>query len=104
MNEYVYILILVLSNVISWILLKQINLSIINFKYIIIPTLLFSLNPIILYYALKNSNVIMINVLWSIFNMILITCVGVYFGDKLNFYNILGLILVMLSILLINKK
>ena len=67
---------------------------------------LYALVGIILYFLLvKQKQLIVVNTLWQVLNVILITSIGIfYFKETLSKYQIIALILAIISIILINKK
>lgn len=67
---------------------------------------LYALVGVILYFLLvKQKQLIVVNTLWQVLNVIFITLIGLfYFKEKLSVYQIIALILAIISIILINKK
>ena len=67
---------------------------------------LYALVGVILYFLLvKQKQLIVVNTLWQVINVIFITLIGIfYFNEKLSVYQIIALILAIISIILINKK
>lgn len=104
MLQYIYIASLVFSNILSWFILKQYLLYNLHWIYVILACLLFAMSPILMIKALNYTSMTKLNVYWGVFNMLLITALGVlYYSDKFNIYNGVGIALILCSIILINQ-
>ena len=86
--------------------LSNINNNHPKYFLIAIGITLYALVGVILYFLLvKQKQLIVVNTLWQVLNVIFITLIGLfYFKEKLSVYQIIALILAIISIILINKK
>ena len=77
-----------------------------KYFFIALGITLYALVGVILYFLLvKQKQLIVVNTLWQVLNVIFITLIGLfYFKEKLSVYQIIALILAIISIILINKK
>ena len=70
-----------------------------NPNWMMIPTILYALNPYILLQSLKYENLSIMNLLWNLLSNIFITLIGVFvFKEKLSKFKTLGVFLGMIGI------
>jgi multidrug transporter EmrE-like cation transporter len=73
------------------------------FKWILGPTLLYALQPWLLYKALSVEGLAVINIMWNLMSDILVTLLGIfYFKETLGQYKLLGLGFGILALILLN--
>jgi len=78
-----------------------------QYIFIIIAIIIYSLQPLLFYYVIKNSEfgIAEMNIYWNIVSSILVTIIGIYyFKEKINNFGLIGIILGVLSVILLNYK
>lgn len=84
-------------------LLKSIHLEQVRFSWIILPIIIYSLQPILFYYSLRYETLTVMNLLWDVTSDVIITFIGLYvFQEKIGPYKKLGVIFSLLSIVLLS--
>jgi drug/metabolite transporter (DMT)-like permease len=74
-------------------------------RWMVIPTLIYALQPWIFLSSLKYESLIVMNLMWDVLSDILVTFVGlVYFREKIGPYKTLGVILSFVSITLLSME
>ena len=70
-----------------------------NPLFMILPTLLYALDPYFLLQSLKYENLAIMNLLWNLLSNILITVMGIYlFQEKISRFKTIGVLLGLISI------
>ena len=73
--------------------------------YMIIPTIVYAIQPWIFFSALKFESMIVMNLVWDLSSDLLVTLLGFfYFGERLGRIRMLGLVLGMMSLCLLAYK
>ena len=71
-------------------------------RWIIVPTLLYALQPLIFLQALKFQTLVSMNLMWDVLSDVLVTLVGfLYFGEKVGSLKRIGIVLSLVSIFLL---
>jgi multidrug transporter EmrE-like cation transporter len=74
-----------------------------NIRYLLIPIVLYAINPIIFYFGMKTETMVVMNMLWDMLSDILVSGVGLFvMGEKLSSSKLLGLCLSFVSIILLS--
>jgi drug/metabolite transporter (DMT)-like permease len=75
------------------------------FKWMVIPTLLYAIQPWIFLNSMRFESLIVMNLMWDLMSDILVTVTGfLYFKEKLGPYKTLGVILSFVSIILMSLQ
>ena len=78
-NRAIYLgLFMAIIDVVTLPLIKKIYTDDLPKEYMIIPILIYSMQPIIFYNAMKYANVTTMNIIWDLTSDILVTLVGVF--------------------------
>lgn len=76
-----------------------------NLIYMIIPTIVYAVQPWIFFSAMKFESMIVMNLVWDLTSDLLVTLLGLfYFGEKLGRIRSIGLVLGMVSLCLLSYK
>lgn len=74
-----------------------------SLKIMIVPTIVYALQPWLFLSSLSYSTLIVMNLLWDLISNILVTIVGlVYFKEQIPFVKKIGVILSLISMLLLS--
>jgi drug/metabolite transporter (DMT)-like permease len=74
-------------------------------KWMILPTILYAIQPWIFLSSLRFESLIVMNLMWDLMSDILVTATGLlYFKEKLGPYKTLGVILSFVSIVLMSLE
>ena len=74
-------------------------------KWMILPTLIYALQPWIFLSSLRFESLIVMNLMWDLISDILVTATGfLYFKEKIGPYKTLGVILSFVSIVLLSLE
>lgn len=74
-------------------------------RWMVLPTLIYALQPWIFLSSLKYESLIVMNLMWDVLSDVLVTFVGlVYFREKIGPYKTLGVILSFVSITLLSME
>lgn len=74
-----------------------------NIRYLIIPIILYALNPVIFYFGLKTETMVVMNLLWDMVSDILVTGIGLtVMGEKLSSIKMMGVFMSFISIVLLS--
>lgn len=84
-------------------LLKYMRSKNLALAWILLPMLVYSLQPILFYFSLQYETLIVMNLLWDVISDVIITAIGLfYFGEKIGPYKKLGVIFSLISIVLLS--
>jgi multidrug transporter EmrE-like cation transporter len=71
-------------------------------RWMVLPTILYALQPWIFLHALKYESLVVMNLLWDVLSDVLVTLVGFfYFGEKVGPLKKIGVVLSLVSIFLL---
>lgn len=74
-------------------------------KWMIVPTLIYALQPWIFLSSLRFESLIVMNLMWDLISDVLVTATGfLYFKEKIGPYKTLGVILSFVSIVLLSLE
>jgi multidrug transporter EmrE-like cation transporter len=74
-------------------------------KAMILPTIVYALQPWLFLSSLSHSTLIVMNLLWDLISNILVTILGlVYFKETVSFTKKLGILLSLISIFILSLK
>ncbi len=69
--------------------------------YMIIPIILFALQPIMVYYSLSMISLTSVNIIWDLMSDVFVTAIGLYYlKEKLTTTSQLGLVFAFIAIIL----
>ena len=72
-------------------------------KWMVLPTLIYALQPWIFLSSLRFESLIVMNLMWDLISDVLVTATGfLYFKEKIGPYKTLGVILSFVSIVLMS--
>lgn len=72
-------------------------------KWIFVPMIVYSLQPVLFYFSLKYSSLTVMNLLWDVISDVIVTLIGLMvFQEKIGPYKKAGVILSFLSIILMS--
>lgn len=73
-------------------------------KWFIIGFIIYSTTALGWFYIMKNTKLVTLSVFYSIITIVLLALLGFfYFNEKLQIYEILGVIMAILSLILLGK-
>jgi multidrug transporter EmrE-like cation transporter len=73
-------------------ILKSINLGKLAKSFIVIPTLMYAIQPHVFLASMKFESMTVTNLLWDVISDILVTASGIfYFGEKLSQMKMMGI-------------
>jgi multidrug transporter EmrE-like cation transporter len=79
-------------------IIKYVSMGL-NPMWMIIPVCLYAYAPFMLLNSLKNETLTVMNVMWDVMSVVLVTCVGLfYFGEKVSLIKLCGIVLSIISI------
>jgi drug/metabolite transporter (DMT)-like permease len=108
MNSHLWTLLiaffLALSDLFNLGLLKMLRTGqITNMSWIAVPTLLYSLQPLIFYKGLGHTSMTVLNLMWDVMSDVLVTASGLfYFKEKLSYKKYIGLSFAFVAIFLLS--
>ncbi len=74
-------------------------------KWMVLPTILYAIQPWIFLSSLQFESLIVMNLMWDLMSDVLVTATGLlYFKEKLGPYKTLGVILSFVSIVLMSLE
>lgn len=75
------------------------------FRWMVIPTLIYAIQPWIFLSSLRFESLIVMNLMWDLISDVLVTATGfLYFKEKIGPYKTLGVILSFVSIVLLSLQ
>lgn len=75
------------------------------FKWMIVPTIIYAVQPWIFLSSLQFESLIVMNLMWDLISDVLVTATGLlYFKERLGPYKTLGVILSFVSIVLMSLQ
>lgn len=84
-------------------LIKYISTREKHIGWILLPMLLYSLQPVLFYLSMQYETLVVMNLLWDVISDVIITFIGlVIFKEKIGPYKKLGVIFSFLSIVLMS--
>lgn len=84
-------------------LLKCIFLKKVSLPWILLPVVIYSIQPIIFYFSLSYESLTVMNLLWDVMSDVMITAIGLLiFQEKIGPYKKLGVVFSLLSIVLLS--
>lgn len=76
-----------------------------NPMWMFIPVCMYAYAPILLLKSLKHETLTVMNAMWDVMSNVLVTCVGLfYFGEKVSWTKLCGVILSIISIGLLSYE
>jgi multidrug transporter EmrE-like cation transporter len=87
-------------------LLKAISLGWLgSIRWMIIPTLVYAIQPWIFLQSLKLESLTVMNLLWDVLSDVIVTLIGLfYFGETLSWSKKLGVVLSLFSVYLLTHE
>ena len=86
-------------------IIKKISTKAWMLKWMVLPTLIYALQPWIFLSSLRFESLIVMNLMWDLISDILVTATGfLYFKEKIGPYKTLGVILSFVSIVLLSLE
>jgi multidrug transporter EmrE-like cation transporter len=87
-------------------LLNAINLGWLqSIRWMIIPTLIYAVQPWIFLQSLKFETLTVMNLLWDVLSDVIVTLIGLfYFGETLSWSKKLGVVLSLFSVYLLTYE
>jgi drug/metabolite transporter (DMT)-like permease len=86
-------------------MIKKVSTHALVFKWMIVPTLVYALQPWIFLSSLRFESLIVMNLMWDLISDILVTAAGfLYFKERIGPYKTLGVILSFVSIVLMSLQ
>ena len=83
-------------------ILKYINLGKLSNSYLIIPTIVYAIQPHIFLASLKYENMTVMNLLWDVLSDVLVTGSGLlFFKEKLSHTKMMGIVFAFIGIVLL---
>lgn len=84
-------------------LIKYISTQKHQFGWIILPMIVYSLQPVLFFLSLQYETLIVMNLLWDVISDVIITGIGLFvFKEKIGPYKKLGVIFSFISIILMS--
>jgi multidrug transporter EmrE-like cation transporter len=84
-------------------ILKFINLGELSNSYLIIPTIIYAIQPHVFLAAMKYENMTVMNLLWDVISDVLVTGTGLYyFKESLSPMKMIGVGFAFISIVLLS--
>jgi drug/metabolite transporter (DMT)-like permease len=84
-------------------LIKTIHLEKVSLGWILVPMILYALQPVLFYFSLQYESLTVMNLLWDVVSDVMITCIGLFiFREQIGPYKKAGVILSFLSIVLMS--
>ena len=86
-------------------IIKKVSTQAWVLKWMILPTLIYALQPWIFLSSLRFESLIVMNLMWDLISDILVTATGfLYFKERIGPYKTLGVILSFVSIVLMSLQ
>ena len=86
-------------------IIKKVSTKAWVFKWMILPTLIYALQPWIFLSSLRFESLIVMNLMWDLISDVLVTATGfLYFKERIGPYKTLGVILSFVSIVLMSLQ
>ena len=86
-------------------IIKKVSTQAVVFKWMIVPTLIYALQPWIFLSSLRFESLIVMNLMWDLISDVLVTATGfLYFKERIGPYKTLGVILSFVSIVLMSLQ
>jgi drug/metabolite transporter (DMT)-like permease len=86
-------------------IIKKVSTQAMLFKWMIVPTVIYALQPWIFLSSLRFESLIVMNLMWDLISDILVTATGfLYFKERIGPYKTLGVILSFVSIVLMSLQ
>ena len=86
-------------------IIKKVSTQAWVFRWMIVPTLIYALQPWIFLSSLRFESLIVMNLMWDLISDILVTATGfLYFKERIGPYKTLGVILSFVSIVLMSLQ
>jgi drug/metabolite transporter (DMT)-like permease len=83
--------------------IKTIHLQKIHIGWILLPMLIYSLQPVLFYMSLHYETLTVMNLLWDVVSDVLITLIGLFiFQEKIGPYKKLGVVFSLFSVVLLS--
>lgn len=84
-------------------IIKKVSLNSKLLRWMVIPTLIYALQPWIFLQSLQYESLIIMNLLWDLISDILVTLTGlIFFKESIGPYKLIGVILSFISITLMS--
>lgn len=84
-------------------LIKSIHLQKVSLGWMIVPMIIYSIQPILFYFSLKYETLTVMNLLWDVTSDVIITLIGLLiFQETIGPYKKLGVVFSLLSIVLLS--
>ena len=84
-------------------LLKYMTANKMSVAWIILPMIVYALQPVLFYLSLQYETLTVMNLLWDVISDVVITMIGLlYFKEKIGPYKKVGVIFSLLSIVLMS--
>jgi multidrug transporter EmrE-like cation transporter len=84
-------------------IVKTVSLNSRLLKWMIVPTLVYAIQPWIFLQSLGFESLIIMNLLWDVISDVLVTLVGlIFFKESIGIYKLFGVILSLISITLMS--
>ncbi len=84
-------------------LIKFISTSKKHLSWILLPMIIYSLQPVLFYFSLQYETMTVMNLLWDVISDVIITAIGLFvFHEKIGPYKRAGVILSFISIVLMS--
>jgi drug/metabolite transporter (DMT)-like permease len=85
-------------------IIKYIHEGSVDIKWMAVPMIIYAIQPLLFYKALKYSNVTIINILWDVSSDIIVTLIGLYLlRETVSFHSKIGLIFAAIAIYFFSK-
>lgn len=87
-------------------ILKAVNLGWLNAaKWMVLPTIVYAVQPWIFLQSLRFESLTVMNLLWDVLSDVLVTLIGLfYFGETLSWHKKLGVVLSLFSVYLLTHE
>lgn len=102
-NSFYAASLLAATGALSLVIIKRIVSNDLSYNWFIVPFLINILSIYLVFIGLKSTSVTIFNIEWNLISNILVTGVGVIYLKEINsIYQIIGLILAFISIIILN--
>jgi multidrug transporter EmrE-like cation transporter len=86
-------------------IVKQVSLDSKIIKWMVIPTVIYALQPWIFLQSLQFESLIIMNLMWDVISDVLVTLVGlIFFKETIGAYKLVGVLLSFISITLMSLE
>ncbi len=100
MNEFLIGLVMAIIDSVILPLIKYINEMKIGIKWMVIPTIVYAIQPWLFKYSLNFSSLTIMNLVWDVLSDLLVTMIGLFImKETLNMYQIVGVCSAFMSII-----